>query len=110
MNRPNKPFQRLANPIGEEERHPELPRELPEFNPSAYIQRNIAEFKGLFEREVYDENYGAKTREEKEELIALVKGFRFYYMEDIGRFMLKIFDNKISHITLTDQLAYRTWL
>uniref|UniRef100_A0A914HAJ6 Uncharacterized protein n=1 Tax=Globodera rostochiensis TaxID=31243 RepID=A0A914HAJ6_GLORO len=86
--------------------HPELAWDLPEFNPSAQIQRNIAEFKGLFEREVYDENYGSKTREEKEELIALVKGFRFYYMEDIGRFMLKIFDNKISHITLTDQLAY----
>uniref|UniRef100_A0A914H6X8 Uncharacterized protein n=1 Tax=Globodera rostochiensis TaxID=31243 RepID=A0A914H6X8_GLORO len=63
--------------------HPELPWELPAFNPSAQIQRNIAEFKGLFEREVYDENYGSKTREEKEELIALVKGFRFYYMEDI---------------------------
>ncbi|KAI3419442.1 hypothetical protein GPALN_006686 [Globodera pallida] len=86
--------------------HPELAWDLPEFNPSAHIQRNIAEFKGLFEREVYDENYGSKTREEKQELIALVKGFRFYYMEDIGRFMLKIFDNKISHITLTDQLAY----
>uniref|UniRef100_A0A914I7L6 Uncharacterized protein n=1 Tax=Globodera rostochiensis TaxID=31243 RepID=A0A914I7L6_GLORO len=86
--------------------HPELPWDLPAFNPSAQIQRNIAEFKGLFEREVYDENYGSKTREEKEELLVLVKGFRFYYMEDIGRFMLKIFDNKISHITLTDQLAY----
>uniref|UniRef100_A0A914HC94 Uncharacterized protein n=1 Tax=Globodera rostochiensis TaxID=31243 RepID=A0A914HC94_GLORO len=86
--------------------HPELPWDLPAFNPSAQIQRNIAEFKGLFEREGYDENYGSKTREEKQELIALIKGFRFYYMEDIGRFMLKIFDNKISHITLTDQLAY----
>uniref|UniRef100_A0A914HWX8 Uncharacterized protein n=1 Tax=Globodera rostochiensis TaxID=31243 RepID=A0A914HWX8_GLORO len=86
--------------------HPELPWDLPAFNPSAQIQRNIAEFKGLFEREVYDENYGSKTREEKEELLVLVKGFRLYYMEDIGRFMLKIFDNKISHITLTDQLAY----
>uniref|UniRef100_A0A914HQ65 Uncharacterized protein n=1 Tax=Globodera rostochiensis TaxID=31243 RepID=A0A914HQ65_GLORO len=86
--------------------HPELAWDLPEFNPSAQIQRNIAEIKGLFEREVYDENYGSKTREEKEELIALVKGFRFYYMEDVGRFMLKIFGNKISHITLTDQLAY----
>uniref|UniRef100_A0A183C5T2 Mediator of RNA polymerase II transcription subunit 7 n=1 Tax=Globodera pallida TaxID=36090 RepID=A0A183C5T2_GLOPA len=90
--------------------HPELPWDLPEFNPSAYNQRNIAEFKGLFEREVYDENYGSKTREEKEELISLVKGFRFYYMEDIVRFMLKIFDNKISHVTLIDQLAYRAWL
>ncbi|KAL3080409.1 hypothetical protein niasHS_011568 [Heterodera schachtii] len=59
-----------------------------------------------FEQEVYDENYAVKTREEKEELIELVKGFRFYFTEQIGRFELKVFNGKISHITLTDQLAY----
>ncbi|KAL3111278.1 hypothetical protein niasHT_013320 [Heterodera trifolii] len=87
-------------------RHSELPWEAPEFNPSAHIQQNIAEFRELFEQEVYDENYGVKTREEKEELIELVKGFRFYFAEQIGRFELKVFNGKISHITLTDQLAY----
>ncbi|KAL3101619.1 hypothetical protein niasHT_025263 [Heterodera trifolii] len=87
-------------------RHPELPWEAPDFNPSAHIQQNIGEFRELFEQEVYDENYGVKTREEKEELIELVKGFRFYFTEQIGRFELKVFNGKISHITLTDQLAY----
>ncbi|KAL3121501.1 hypothetical protein niasHT_003429 [Heterodera trifolii] len=87
-------------------RHSELPWEAPEFNPSAHIQQNIGEFRELFEQEVYDENYGVKTREEKEELIELVKGFRFYFTEQIGRFELKVFNGKISHITLTDQLAY----
>ncbi|KAL3110281.1 hypothetical protein niasHT_012699 [Heterodera trifolii] len=69
-------------------------------------RQNIGEFRELFEQEVYDENYGVKTREEKEELIELVKGFRFYFTEQIGRFELKVFNGKISHITLTDQLAY----
>ncbi|KAL3122281.1 hypothetical protein niasHT_010403 [Heterodera trifolii] len=87
-------------------RHSELPWEAPDFNPSAHIQQNIVEFRELFEQEVYDENYGVKTREEKEELIELVKGFRFYFTEQIGRFELKVFNGKISHITLTDQLAY----
>ncbi|KAL3096249.1 hypothetical protein niasHT_021963 [Heterodera trifolii] len=87
-------------------RHSELPWEAPEFNPSAHIQQNIGEFRELFEQEVYDENYAVKTREEKEELIELVKGFRFYFTEQIGRFELKVFNGKISHITLTDQLAY----
>ncbi|KAL3114339.1 hypothetical protein niasHT_011740 [Heterodera trifolii] len=87
-------------------RYSELPWEAPEFNPSAHIQQNIGEFRELFEQEVYDENYGVKTREEKEELIELVKGFRFYFTEQIGRFELKVFNGKISHITLTDQLAY----
>ncbi|KAL3073428.1 hypothetical protein niasHT_038566 [Heterodera trifolii] len=87
-------------------RHSEFPWEVPEFNPSAHIQQNIGEFRELFEQEVYDENYGVKTREEKEELIELVKGFRFYFTEQIGRFELKVFNGKISHITLTDQLAY----
>ncbi|KAL3079165.1 hypothetical protein niasHT_036218 [Heterodera trifolii] len=87
-------------------RHSELPWEAPEFNPSAHIQQNIAEFRELFEQEVYDENYAVKTREEKEELIELVKGFRFYFTEQLGRFELKVFNGKISHITLTDQLAY----
>ncbi|KAL3098703.1 hypothetical protein niasHS_000819 [Heterodera schachtii] len=87
-------------------RHSELPWEASEFNPSAHIQQNIAEFRELFEQEVYDENYAVKTREEKEELIELVKGFRFYFTEQIGRFELKVFNGKISHITLTDQLAY----
>ncbi|KAL3113792.1 hypothetical protein niasHT_013851 [Heterodera trifolii] len=87
-------------------RHSELPWEAPEFNPSAHIQQNIGEFRELFEQEVYDENYGVKTREEKEELIELVKGFRFYFTEQIGRFELKVFNGKISHITLTDQVAY----
>ncbi|KAL3116943.1 hypothetical protein niasHT_002902 [Heterodera trifolii] len=85
-------------------RHSELPWEAPEFNPSAHIQQNIGEFRELFEQEVYDENYAVKTREEKEELIELVKGFRFYFTEQIGRFELKVFNGKISHITLTDQL------
>ncbi|KAL3112074.1 hypothetical protein niasHT_010700 [Heterodera trifolii] len=71
-------------------RHSELPWEAPEFNPSAHIQQNIAEFRELFEQEVYDENYAVKTREEKEELIELVKGFRFYFTEQIGRFELKL--------------------
>ncbi|KAL3125520.1 hypothetical protein niasHT_004484 [Heterodera trifolii] len=66
----------------------------------------IVEFRELFEQEVYDENYAVKTREEKEELIELVKGFRFYFTEQIGRFKLKVFNGKISHLTLTDQLAY----
>ncbi|KAL3109566.1 hypothetical protein niasHT_018347 [Heterodera trifolii] len=87
-------------------RHSELPWEAPEFNPSAHIQQNIGEFRELFEQEVYDENYAVKTREEKVELIELVKGFRFYFTEQIGRFELKVFNGKISHITLTDQLAY----
>ncbi|KAL3108117.1 hypothetical protein niasHT_015932 [Heterodera trifolii] len=87
-------------------RHSELPWEAPEFNPSAHIQQNIGEFRELFEQEVYDENYGVKTREEKEELIELVKGFRFYFTEQIGRFELKVFNGKIPHITMTDQLAY----
>ncbi|KAL3086703.1 hypothetical protein niasHS_008036 [Heterodera schachtii] len=87
-------------------RHSELPWEAPEFNPPAHIQQNIAEFRELFEQEVYDENYAVKTREEKEELIELVKGFRFYFTEQIGRFELKVFNGKISNITLTDQLAY----
>ncbi|KAL3075542.1 hypothetical protein niasHT_038259 [Heterodera trifolii] len=87
-------------------RHSELPWEAPDFNPSAHIQQNIGEFRELFEQEVYDENYAVKTREEKEELIELVKGFRFYFTEQIGRFELKVFNSKISHITLTDQLAY----
>ncbi|KAL3117633.1 hypothetical protein niasHT_004298 [Heterodera trifolii] len=73
-------------------RHSELPWEAPEFNPSAHIQQNIGEFRELFEQE--------------EELIELVKGFRFYFTEQIGRFELKVFNGKISHITLTDQLAY----
>ncbi|KAL3093935.1 hypothetical protein niasHT_027263 [Heterodera trifolii] len=87
-------------------RHSELPWEAPEFNPSAHIQQNIAVFRELFEQEVYDENYAVKTREEKEELIELVKGFRFYFTEQLGRFELKVFNGKILHITLTDQLAY----
>ncbi|KAL3108861.1 hypothetical protein niasHT_015037 [Heterodera trifolii] len=87
-------------------RHPELPWDSPEFNPSANIQQNIAEFREIFEREVFDENYELRTREEKEELIELVKGFRFYFADELGRFTLKIFSDKISHITLTDQLAY----
>ncbi|KAL3112145.1 hypothetical protein niasHT_012114 [Heterodera trifolii] len=87
-------------------RHPELPWDSPEFNPSANIQQNIAEFRQLFESEVFDENYELKTREEKEELIELVKGFRFYFADELGRFTLRIFSDKISHITLTDQLAY----
>ncbi|KAL3108963.1 hypothetical protein niasHT_015990 [Heterodera trifolii] len=87
-------------------RHPELPWDSPEFNPPANIQQNIAEFREIFEREVFDENYELKTREEKEELIELVKGFRFYFADELGRFTLRIFSDKISHITLTDQLAY----
>ncbi|KAL3106782.1 hypothetical protein niasHT_013140 [Heterodera trifolii] len=87
-------------------RHPELPWDSPEFNPSANIQQNIAEFREIFEREVFDENYALKTREEKNELIELVKGFRFYFADELGRFTLRIFSDKISHITLTDQLAY----
>ncbi|KAL3084407.1 hypothetical protein niasHS_008562 [Heterodera schachtii] len=81
---------------------------LKEFRPwrGGYMRLNIAEFRELFEQEVYDENYAVKTREEKEELIELVKGFRFYFTEQIGRFELKVFNGKISHITLTDQLAY----
>ncbi|KAL3112276.1 hypothetical protein niasHT_013295 [Heterodera trifolii] len=70
-------------------RHSELPWEAPEFNPSAHIQQNIGEFRELFEQEVYDENYAVKTREEKEE-----------------RADRAVFNGKISHITLTDQLAY----
>ncbi|KAL3078153.1 hypothetical protein niasHT_031322 [Heterodera trifolii] len=87
-------------------RHPELPWDSPEFNPSANIQQNIAEFREIFESEVFDENYELKTREEKNELIELVKGFRFYFADELGRFTLRIFSDKISHITLTDQLAY----
>ncbi|KAL3114331.1 hypothetical protein niasHT_011732 [Heterodera trifolii] len=87
-------------------RHPELPWDSPEFNPSANIQQNIAEFREIFESEVFDENYELKTREEKNELIELVKGFRFYFADVLGRFTLRIFSDKISHITLTDQLAY----
>ncbi|KAL3094097.1 hypothetical protein niasHS_005513 [Heterodera schachtii] len=87
-------------------RHPELPWDSPEFNPSANIQQNIAEFREIFESEVFDENYALKTREEKNELIELVKGFRFYFADELGRFTLRIFSDKISHITLTDQLAY----
>ncbi|KAL3112523.1 hypothetical protein niasHT_018729 [Heterodera trifolii] len=87
-------------------RHPELPWDSPEFNPSANIQQNIAEFREIFESEVFDENYKLKTREEKNELIELVKGFRFYFADELGRFTLRIFSDKISHITLTDQLAY----
>ncbi|KAL3093247.1 hypothetical protein niasHS_005142 [Heterodera schachtii] len=87
-------------------RHPEQPWDSPEFNPSAIIQQNIAEFREIFESEVFDENYALKTREEKNELIELVKGFRFYFADELGRFTLRIFSDKISHITLTDQLAY----
>ncbi|KAL3096896.1 hypothetical protein niasHT_022859 [Heterodera trifolii] len=87
-------------------RHPELAWDSPEFNPSANIQQNIAEFREIFERDVFDENYELKTREEKNELIELVKGFRFYFADELGRFTLRIFSDKISHITLTDQLAY----
>ncbi|KAL3069563.1 hypothetical protein niasHT_031511 [Heterodera trifolii] len=87
-------------------RHPELPWDSPEFNPSANIQQDIAEFREIFESEVFDENYELKTREEKNELIELVKGFRFYFADELGRFTLRIFSDKISHITLTDQLAY----
>ncbi|KAL3121365.1 hypothetical protein niasHT_008347 [Heterodera trifolii] len=87
-------------------RHPEVPWDSPEFNPSANIQQNIAEFREIFESEVFDENYALKTREEKNELIELVKGFRFYFADELGRFTLRIFSDKISHITLTDQLAY----
>ena len=86
--------------------HPELPWTAPEFNPSANIQQNIVEFRDLFEREVFNEDYAHKTKEEKEELLELVKGFRFFFAEQIGRFELKIFDPRISHVTLTDQLAY----
>ncbi|KAL3116895.1 hypothetical protein niasHT_002558 [Heterodera trifolii] len=35
-----------------------------------------------------------------------IKGFRFYFADELGRFTLRIFSDKISHITLTDQLAY----
>ncbi|KAL3099213.1 hypothetical protein niasHT_029020 [Heterodera trifolii] len=87
-------------------RHPEQPWDSPVFNPSANIQQNIAEFREIFESEVFDENYALKTREEKNELIELVKGFRFYFADELGRFTLRIFSDKISHITLTDQLAY----
>ncbi|KAL3091942.1 hypothetical protein niasHT_028885 [Heterodera trifolii] len=87
-------------------RHPELPWDSPVFNPSANIQQNIAEFREIFESEVFDENYELKTREEKNELIELVMGFRFYFADELGRFTLRIFSDKISHITLTDQLAY----
>ncbi|KAL3075977.1 hypothetical protein niasHT_037230 [Heterodera trifolii] len=54
-------------------RHPELPWDSPEFNPSANIQQNIAEFREIFESEVVSTKiYELKTREEKNELIELL--------------------------------------
>uniref|UniRef100_A0A914IC83 Uncharacterized protein n=1 Tax=Globodera rostochiensis TaxID=31243 RepID=A0A914IC83_GLORO len=116
-NRPNNGTERAVNPAGEEERirrDQEIKFKLRELE----LLKELKPYRGGWMRLVQgkdptpDVHYLHEKDEyhfsnaEKEELIALVKGFRFYYMEDIGRFMLKIFDNKISHITLTDQLAY----
>lgn len=74
-------------------------------NLNEHIERNFEHFQHYYaavER-------GARTKMTKErvdELMAIVKGFRFAYNEELARFELVCTNDKISHVRLTPQICY----
>jgi hypothetical protein len=71
-----------------------------------HVQKNIEEFKEMFEREEYNEDYSNKSEQMKREILEIAKGIQFYYLDDISRFKLKIANDQIADIVLSDQLSY----
>jgi hypothetical protein len=70
------------------------------------MEKHVEEFKKIFERLQYNEDYSNKSTEEKKEILEIAKGIQFRYLDDIGRFKLKLQNPKISHIIVSPQLCY----
>jgi len=71
-----------------------------------HVQKHIPEFKAMFEKEEYNENYANKSEAEKQEILEIARAIQFFFLEEIARFSLRIVDSNISHVTLTDQVGY----
>uniref|UniRef100_A0A914IB90 Uncharacterized protein n=1 Tax=Globodera rostochiensis TaxID=31243 RepID=A0A914IB90_GLORO len=111
-NRPNNGTERAVNPAGEEERirrDQEIKFKLRELE----LLKELKPYRGGWMRLVQgkDPTPDVHYLHEKDEyhFSNAVDKYRIHHPElpwELPEFMLKIFDNKISHITLTDQLAY----
>jgi hypothetical protein len=71
-----------------------------------HANKHIHDFRSIYEHEEYDENYANKSAMEKQEIYHIAKGIQFYYLDDIGRFTLKITHPKIKYVSLSDQICY----
>jgi uncharacterized FlaG/YvyC family protein len=71
-----------------------------------HVQKNIEEFKRMFETEEYNEDYSSKSDQIKREILEIAKGVQFYYLDDLSRFKLKIANDQIENVVLSDQLSY----
>jgi hypothetical protein len=71
-----------------------------------HVQKNIEEFKRMFETEEYNEDYSSKSDQIKREILEIAKGIQFYYLDDLSRFKLKIANDQIENVVLSDQLSY----
>jgi len=70
------------------------------------MQKNITAFKAMYEAEEFDSNFLNKTEAEKREILEIAKAIQFFFLTDIGRFSLKLGDDRIDHVTLSDQIGY----
>lgn len=71
-----------------------------------HVRKNLADFKNIYDRIEFNENYQSRTEEEKQFILDVAKGIQFYFLEDIGRFSLKISHKEVAYVTLTDQICY----
>jgi hypothetical protein len=71
-----------------------------------HMEKHVDEFRRMFETMQYNEDYNNKTEDEKKEILDLAKSIQFTYLDDIGRFKLKLRNQKISHVILSPQLCY----
>lgn len=74
-------------------------------NLNKHIERHFEHFQYYYEA-VERGSRTRMTRARADEYMAIVKGFRFVYNEELARFELVITNDKISHVRLTPQICY----
>jgi hypothetical protein len=70
------------------------------------MEKHVDDFKAMFERMQFNEDYKNKTDDERKEILDVAKSIQFHYLDDIGRFKLKLRDPFISNLILSPQLCY----
>jgi hypothetical protein len=71
-----------------------------------HVSSRFNEFKQIYDHELYNDDYKNKSDSEKSEILNLARGILFHYDKEIGRFVLKISDQKISHVHLSKQIGF----
>jgi hypothetical protein len=71
-----------------------------------HMEKHVDEFRAMFERMQFNEDFKNKTDDERKEILDIAKSVHFHYLDDIGRFKLKLRDPFISNVILSPQLCY----